>query len=74
MPCEPTYLCSPHPQQRKRSPFVPHVPFHHHEGRQQTLLSPLMGQPAKADGPVNGGAYAPFILTVDWPVGLCYSL
>ena len=28
--------------------------------------------PAKAGGAVNGGAYAPFILTVDWLDWLCY--
>ena len=27
--------------------------------------------PAKAGGAVNGGAYAPFILTVDWLGWLC---
>ena len=34
-------------------------------GRQHSLLSPLDCLPAKAGGAVNGGAYAPFILTVD---------
>ena len=27
---------------------------------------------AKTGGAVNGGAYAPFILTVDWLDWLCY--
>ena len=40
-------------------------------GRQHPLLSPLVCLPAKAGGAVNGGAYAPFILTVDWLGGLC---
>src|SRR5699024_12371824 len=34
---------------------------------------PLDYLPAKAGGTVNGGAYAPFILTVDWLGWLCYS-
>ncbi|MBS5595280.1 MAG: hypothetical protein KHX08_07735, partial [Clostridiales bacterium] len=42
-------------------------------GRQHSLLSPLDCLPAKAGGAVNGGAYAPFILTVDWLGWLCYS-
>ena len=42
-------------------------------GRQHSLLSPLDYLPAKAGGAVNGGAYAPFILTVDWLGRLCYS-
>ena len=33
---------------------------------------PLDCLPAKAGGAVNGGAYAPFILTVDWLDWLCY--
>ena len=37
------------------------------------MLSPLDCLPAKAGGAVNGGAYAPFILTVDWLGWLCYS-
>ena len=41
-------------------------------GRQHPLLSPLVCLPAKAGGAVNGGAYAPFILTVDWLGWLCY--
>ena len=41
-------------------------------GRQHSLLSPLDCLPAKAGGAVNGGAYAPFILTVDWLGWLCY--
>ena len=36
------------------------------------MLSPLDCLPAKAGGAVNGGAYAPFILTVDWLDWLCY--
>ena len=36
------------------------------------MLSPLDGLSAKAGGAVNGGAYAPFILTVDWLDWLCY--
>ena len=43
-------------------------------GRQHSLLSPLDCLPAKAGGAVNGGAYAPFILTVDWLCWLCYCL
>ena len=35
-------------------------------GRQHLLLSPLDCLPAKAGGAVNGGAYTPFILAVDW--------
>ena len=31
-----------------------------------SMLSPLDCLSAKAGGAVNGGAYAPFILTVDW--------
>ena len=42
-------------------------------GRQHSLLSPLDCLPAKAGGAVNGGAYAPFILTVDWLGWLCYD-
>ena len=42
-------------------------------GRQYSLLSPLDCLPAKAGGAVNGGAYAPFILTVDWLGWLCYD-
>src|SRR5699024_2209210 len=42
-------------------------------GRQHSLLSPLDCLPAKAGGAVNGGAYAPFILTVDW-LGRLYHL
>ena len=42
-------------------------------GRQHPLLSPLDCLPAKAGGAVNGGAYAPFILTVDWLGWLCYD-
>ena len=41
-------------------------------GRQHSLLSPLVCLSAKAGGAVNGGAYAPFILTVDWLDWLCY--
>ena len=41
-------------------------------GRQHSLLSPLDCLSAKAGGAVNGGAYAPFILTVDCSGGLCY--
>ena len=41
-------------------------------GRQLSLLSPLDCLSAKTDGTVNGGAYAPFILTVDWLGWLCY--
>ena len=44
------------------------------EGRQHSLLSPLDCLPAKAGGAVNGGAYTPFILTVDWLGWLCYFL
>ena len=40
-------------------------------GRQHSLLSPLDCLPAKAGGAVNGGAYAPFILTVDWLGRFC---
>ena len=36
------------------------------------MLSPLDCLSAKAGGAVNGGAYAPFILTVDWLGWLCY--
>ena len=36
------------------------------------MLSPLDCLSAKAGGAVNGGAYAPFILTVDWRDWLCY--
>jgi len=36
------------------------------------LLSPLDCLSAKAGGAVNGGAYAPFILTVDWLGWLCH--
>src|SRR5699024_5034128 len=43
-------------------------------GRQHSLLSPLDCLSAKAGGAVNGGAYAPFILTVDWLGWLCYYL
>ena len=43
-------------------------------GRQHFLLSPLDCLSAKAGGAVNGGAYAPFILTVDWLDWLCYSV
>ena len=43
-------------------------------GRQHSLLSPLDCLSAKAGGAVNGGAYAPFILTVDWLGWLCYCL
>ena len=42
-------------------------------GRQHSLLSPLDCLYAKAGGAVNGGAYAPFILTVDWLGCLCYE-
>ena len=42
--------------------------------RQHFLLSPLDCLSAKAGGAVNGGAYAPFILTVDWLDWLCYSV
>ena len=42
-------------------------------GRQHSLLSPLDCLPAKAGRAVNGGAYAPFILTVDWLGWLCYE-
>ena len=42
-------------------------------GRQHSLLSPLDCLSAKAGGAVNGGAYAPFILTVDWLGCLCYE-
>ena len=35
-------------------------------GRWHFLLWPLDCLPAKAGGAVNGCAYAPFILTVDW--------
>ena len=42
--------------------------------RQHSLLSPLDCLSAKAVGAVNGGAYAPFILTVDWLGWLCYYL
>ena len=42
-------------------------------GRQHSLLSPLDCLSAKAVGAVNGGAYAPFILTVDWLGRLCYE-
>ena len=42
------------------------------KGRQHFLLSPLDCLSAKAGGAVNGGAYAPFILTVDWLGWLCY--
>jgi len=42
-------------------------------GRQHSLLSPLDCLPAKAGGAVNGGAYAPFILTVDWLGWPCYQ-
>ena len=38
------------------------------------MLSPLDCLPAKAGGAVNCGAYAPFILTVDWLDWLCYFL
>ena len=41
-------------------------------GRQYSLLSPLDCLPAKAGGAVNDGAYAPFILTVDWLGWVCY--
>ena len=41
-------------------------------GRQYSLLSPLDCLPAKAGGAVNGCAYAPFILTVDWLGWVCY--
>ncbi len=41
-------------------------------GRQHSLLSPLDCLPAKAGGAVNGCAYAPFILTVDWLGWVCY--
>ena len=34
---------------------------------------PLDCLSAKAGGAVNGGAYAPFILTVDWLGWLCYD-
>ena len=37
------------------------------------MLSPLDCLSAKAGGAVNGGAYAPFILTVDWLGWLCYE-
>ena len=43
-------------------------------GRQHSLLSPLDCLPAKTGGTVNGGAYAPFILTVDWLGWLCYFI
>ena len=43
-------------------------------GRQHSLLSPLDCLSAKAGGAVNGGAYALFILTVDWLGWLCYYL
>ena len=43
-------------------------------GRQHSLLSPLDCLSAKAGGAVNGGAYAPFILTVGWLGWLCYAL
>ena len=43
-------------------------------GRQHSLLSPLDYLPAKAGGAVNGGAYAPFILTVDWLGWFCYII
>ena len=36
------------------------------------MLSPLDCLPAKAGGAVNGCAYAPFILTVDWLGWVCY--
>ena len=41
-------------------------------GRQHSLLSPLDCLSAKAGGAVNGGAYAPFILTAHWLGWLCY--
>ena len=41
-------------------------------GRWHFLLSPLDCLPAKAGGAVNGCAYAPFILTVDWLGWVCY--
>ena len=34
----------------------------------------LLEEAAKADGTVNGGAYAPFILTVDWLGWVCYLI
>ena len=49
------------------------VHFQYYKGRQQKMLSPLDCLPAKAGGAVNGGAYAPFILTVDWLGWLCYE-
>ena len=36
------------------------------------MLSPLDYLSVKAGEAVNGGAYAPFILTVDWLGWLCY--
>ena len=38
-------------------------------GRQHPCCRPLI---AYLHGAVNGGAYAPFILTVDWLGWLCY--
>jgi hypothetical protein len=46
--------------------------FDYGKGRQHFLLSPLDCLPAKAGGAVNGCAYAPFILTVDWLGWVCY--
>ena len=43
-------------------------------GRQHSLLSPLDCLSAKAGGAVNGGAFAPFILTVDSSSWLRYLL
>jgi len=39
---------------------------------QHFLLSPLACPTAKPGGAVNGGAYAPFILAVDWLDWFCY--
>ena len=36
------------------------------------MLSPLGCLPTKTGGAVNGGAYAPFILTVDWLGWFCH--
>ena len=51
------------------------VPVHqcNSRERQHSLLSPLDCLPAKASRTVNDGAYAPFILTVDWLDWLCYD-
>ncbi|EDS10499.1 hypothetical protein ANACOL_03101 [Anaerotruncus colihominis DSM 17241] len=44
------------------------------EGGSILCCRPLDYRTAKTGGAVNGGAFAPFILTVDWLGWVCYLL